>query len=75
MDKRKIMMIHQKVMAKSKQYIKYMKYPSNLFQAISHFLMNAGEDYELTDLEISWFFSQGMSTFREITNKNLLKLV
>jgi len=75
LNKRKIMMIHTKVIAKSKQYKKYMKYPANLFKAISHYLMKAGDSFGLSEIEISWFFSQGLSTYREITNKNLIELL
>ncbi len=75
LNKRKIMMIHTKALAKTKQYKKYMKFPSNLFKAISYYLMQTGDSFELSDLEISWFFTQGLSTYREITNKNLIVLL
>ena len=75
LNKRKIMMIHTKALAKTKQYKKYMKFPSNLFKAISYYLMQAGNSFELSDLEVSWFFTQGLSTYREITNKKLIELL
>jgi len=71
LNKKRIMTLQIKVLSKLKFYHKYVFYPHNLIQAMSNYLMRAGKDFMLTDLEISWYFSHGLASYREVTNKNL----
>jgi len=75
LNKKKIFQIQTKVMSKLKYYIKYMPYPKNLIQSISKYIMKAGNEFRLSDIEISWYFSHGLASYYEVTNKNLIELI
>ncbi|MEJ2251448.1 MAG: TM1802 family CRISPR-associated protein [Candidatus Lokiarchaeota archaeon] len=75
LNRKRILKIHSNLITKLKYYTKYTPYPRNLIRAISKYLMKSGDDFNLTNLEISWFFSHGLASFYEVTNKNLIKIL
>ncbi|MBN1216333.1 MAG: hypothetical protein JXA99_12940 [Candidatus Lokiarchaeota archaeon] len=71
LNQKRILKIHSNVLLKLKYYTNYTPYPRNLFRAISKYLMKSGDEFTLSNLEISWYFSHGLASFYEVTNTNL----
>ena len=74
LNQKRIQKIHNKVVSKLKYYKKYTPYPTNLIRAISKYFMKSIDILELSDLELSWYFSHGLASYYEVTNKKLIEL-
>ncbi|MHA1375987.1 MAG: TM1802 family CRISPR-associated protein, partial [Promethearchaeota archaeon] len=72
---KRVLKIQSNVIAKLKVYQNYTPYPANLLQSTSKYFIRAGDDHNLSDVELSWYFSHGLASYYEITNKNLLNLM
>jgi len=75
LNQKRILQIHSNLISKLKYYTKYTPYPRNLIRSISKYLMKSGNDFNISDLEISWYFSHGLASYYEVTNKNLIKIL
>jgi CRISPR-associated protein Cas8b/Csh1 subtype I-B len=75
LNRKRVLKIHSNVISKLKYYTNYTPYPRNLIKAISKYLMQSGNDFNLSDLEISWYFSHGLASYYEITNSKLIKIL
>lgn len=75
LNRKRILKIHSNVISKLKYYTKYTPYPRNLTRAFSKYLMKSGNEFNISNLEISWYFCHGLASYYEVTNENLIKLL